>query len=57
MREILRNQFIYIHKLGTDEKNVLWSLMNDLLEPAQQLKYAKLGTMSNQDVNSEYFVN
>ena len=57
MREILRNQFIYIHKLGTDEQNVLWSLMNDLLEPAQQPKYAKLGTMANQDVNSEYFVN
>jgi hypothetical protein len=57
MRAILRNQFIYIHKLGADEPNVLWSLMTSLLTPDEQPKYAKLGAMSHQDINSEYFVN
>jgi len=57
MRDILQAQFITIHHLGTDEQNVLWTLMNELMESGEQPKYAKLGTMSNKDVNSAYFVN
>jgi len=57
MRDILQAQFITIHHLGTDEQNVLWTLMNELMESGEQPKYAKFGTMSNKDVNSAYFVN